>query len=372
MGLCKCCFNCCSLLVLAVALLIGYINTYEHVLAPVFIAVFKLQGLGKPMTEAVPDDMKPKPRPGGEFSLELPGGGQMPANGIGMCCRPTAYDDDSVYNTVLWYLLEGGRHIDTAAYYMNHKPIGRAMKEAMRRGIPRSEIFVVTKVPPDTFGYDSAMEKVPRMAKELDVDYIDLVLMHAPRNFSPKFFWSMYFGGDEFSSFSCGSQKKCLQNTWKAFSELREQGVMREGGVSNFNIEHMQYLMSMNLAPIAANQLQYHPWAPEWQQEVVAFCNKHKIAVTAYFSLGGIQNKDKAADLELLKGIGGAHKVSSSQVLLRWALEKNISIIPGTGNPKHMRENLGIYGFSLSADEMSSIDKLKSNPIKDDFMWVKF
>eukprot|EP00929_Paragymnodinium_shiwhaense_P095495 TRINITY_DN56673_c0_g1_i1.p4 TRINITY_DN56673_c0_g1~~TRINITY_DN56673_c0_g1_i1.p4 ORF type:complete len:162 (+),score=28.47 TRINITY_DN56673_c0_g1_i1:654-1139(+) len=142
-------------------------------------------------------------------------------------------------------------------------------------------------------------------------------------------------------------------------------------GLSNFNVEHMEELQAMKLAPIAANQMQYHPWLPDWQQRNVDFCHAHKIAVTAYFSLGGSINKDKAADLDAIKEIGKAHSTTASQVLLRWALERNVSVIPGTGNPKHMKENLNLYGFTLSSEELTRIDELRSNPIADDFLWVK-
>jgi len=379
------CGNCCWFIVLVAAVTVGFFQTVEYPLGTVFRLQFLAQGMGKPDTEPVPKDLAPAPRPVDELFLDLPSGGKMPAVGLGMCCRPTAYKDDSVYNSILWYLLQGGRHIDTAAIYGNHVPIGKGIKAAIARGVPRSEIFLVTKVWPAAFGYDSTMAHVKKMLKQLDVEYIDLVLLHAPRKISPKMVLDFFmktgdgsdFGevgmfGDEFSSHDCENQVTCRQRTWKALSELREEGLIRDVGVSNFNIKQMKELQSLNMAPIAANQIQFHPWIPDFQQETVDFCNANKIVITAYFSLGGLQKTDKTLQLDDIKSIGKTHSRSAGQVLLRWALAKNVSIIPGTGNPKHMKENLGVYGFSLSPEEVSKIDSLRTHTIADDFFFMKF
>ena len=113
-------------------------------------------------------------RPDNEMFLDLPGGFKMPQEGLGMCCRATAYDDVLVYRSVLWYLLLGGRHIDGAHLYLNHKAIGEALAEAIRRGVKREEIFVTTKIFPTQFGYESSLEMVNKYVEELGLDYIDL------------------------------------------------------------------------------------------------------------------------------------------------------------------------------------------------------
>ncbi|CAK9066417.1 unnamed protein product [Durusdinium trenchii] len=275
----------------------------------------------------------------GERTLTLASGAKMPAIGIGMCCRPTAYHQESVYNTILWYLLQGGRHIDTAEIYGNHVAIGQALKEAAKRGVPREEVFLVTKVWPEDFGYDSTVHAVERMLQDLGVDYIDVVLMHAPRKLAPLLVWHMYMEGsvDEFYNHGCKNHVACRRNTWKAMSELKDQGKIRDLGVSNFQIDQMKELQALKLAPISVHQFQYHPWLPEFQQKVVEFCHANKIAITAYNSLGGFKDKDKALVIEGLKAVGKKHSRSTGQVLLRWALEKNVSVIPGTGNPKHIK-----------------------------------
>lgn len=375
MGVLGCCGKFCGLVILLIALLVGYLSTQLHPLGIVFSTIFKLQGIGKPGTEAVPDDLLPMPRPKGEIIFDLPGGDKMPANGIGMCCRPSAYDPVSVHRTVLWFLLQGGRHIDTASMYLNHESVGLAIQDAIARGVPRKEIFLTTKVFGDHFGYDAAIKRAEDMVKELGVDYIDLVLLHAPIAPSPeligKFFYAKYMSGGNMMM-KMGNdpyQQQLRVDTWKGLSTLREKGLIRNLGVSNFNVAYMKELQDLKLAPIAANQIQFHPWAPAWIKEIVSYCHQQRIAVTGYFSLGGLDHKDKALELESLNDIAKAHGRRPAQILLRWSLQKNVSIIPGTGNHKHMSDNLATCGFSLTAADMDRLDNMASLPISEDFLF---
>eukprot|EP00930_Biecheleria_cincta_P085798 TRINITY_DN75161_c0_g1_i1.p1 TRINITY_DN75161_c0_g1~~TRINITY_DN75161_c0_g1_i1.p1 ORF type:complete len:395 (+),score=49.88 TRINITY_DN75161_c0_g1_i1:69-1187(+) len=367
-----CCAKLFCVIFLLVALLIGYLSAQEHPLAPIFAGIFKLQGIGKPGTEPVPDDLRPSKRPDGEMLLELPGGAKMPANGIGMCCRPSAYDPVSVHRTVLWFLLQGGRHIDTAAMYLNHESVGLGIRDAIERGVPREEIFLTTKIWVDSFGYQSSIDKGHRMLKELGVDYIDLVLLHAPVKFNPAIILKYLMGGKGFKLGDDPEMASYRTDTWKGLSTLREKGLIRNLGVSNFNVQQMKEIQSLGLAPIAANQMQYHPWVPEFIKDAVKYCHEHKIVVTAYFSLGGHDNKRKAFELQTLSDIAKKHGRRQAQVLLRWSLQKNVSIIPGTGNPKHMVDNLGTYGFSLSDEDMNLLDSMSSLPISKDFFFMDF
>eukprot|EP00428_Durinskia_dybowskii_P035453 CAMPEP_0170280808 /NCGR_PEP_ID=MMETSP0116_2-20130129/40423_1 /TAXON_ID=400756 /ORGANISM="Durinskia baltica, Strain CSIRO CS-38" /LENGTH=376 /DNA_ID=CAMNT_0010532149 /DNA_START=18 /DNA_END=1148 /DNA_ORIENTATION=+ len=363
------CMNCCLVLAVLVAALVGFLLSHEHPIAPIFVYMNLAMGIGKPKTEAVGDDVKPAARPEGEKFLSLPSGASMPANGIGMCCRPTAYEFESVRRTVLWYLLLGGRHIDTADVYTNHVAVGQGIRDAIARGVPRSEMFVTTKVWPDSFGFASTTTAVRRMAKELGLDYIDLVLMHAPRNLHPRLLLHTKFGfkDDEFVNHDCRNQTACRAETWRALSALIDEGLVKDAGVSNFQVHHMKQLQNLGLKPISVHQMQYHPWVSKTQAEVVSFCHRNKIAITAYFSLGGFNNLDKALGVDIVHDMAAAHKKRPGQILLRWALENNVSIIPGTGNPKHMRENLDIYGFSLSSAEMEKLNSLSGHPMAKEF-----
>eukprot|EP00931_Biecheleriopsis_adriatica_P005149 TRINITY_DN106697_c0_g1_i1.p1 TRINITY_DN106697_c0_g1~~TRINITY_DN106697_c0_g1_i1.p1 ORF type:complete len:402 (+),score=51.42 TRINITY_DN106697_c0_g1_i1:35-1207(+) len=364
-----------------VAICVGWLNTHDMPMGVFFASLIPLMGgyapppimggWSTPGTEDVPADMQPLPRPHGEIFLEMPGGFSMPANGIGMCCRPTAYDSETVRRTVLWYLLLGGRHIDTADLYLNHAPIGQAIREAILRGIPRSEIFVTTKVFPNKFGMHETTKAVHRFLKELGLEYLDLVLMHAPAAFENQLGLGNIFG-------ECAgkSNTACRRETWEALSQARESGLVRSVGVSNFNVKHLTEILSLSkevsgIAPIAANQIQYNPWVPDWQQEVVHFCHQHGIVVTAWASVGGFMEKAAAETQKSLRDIAASKKASVAQVMLRWALQKNASVIPGTGKPKHMKENLNVYQMELTVEEMAKIDLLSADPEGKKFFFMK-
>ena len=180
-----------TIVVMFLAISVGWIYQHEVPMGRMFATLVPLvKGVMPPEivghghmvgTPPVPDDMVAAPRPAQELFLTLPAtGDRLPALGLGMCCRPTAYDDVLVRRTILWYLLLGGRHIDTAHLYLNHRAIGQGIQDALERGIPRGEIFVTTKIFPSQFGYNSTLEMVPKYANELQLDYIDLILLHAP------------------------------------------------------------------------------------------------------------------------------------------------------------------------------------------------
>ncbi|CAB9513215.1 Deoxymugineic acid synthase 1 [Seminavis robusta] len=359
-------------LILVLALIVGWFASHEIPMGTFFATVIPLVqyhlpativGHGKMKgTPEVPDDMLPQPRLEKETFLELPNGDQMPQNGIGMCCRYSAYDNVLVERTTLWYLLQGGRHIDTAHLYLNHKPIGKAIKEAVKRGVPRSEIFITTKIFPTHIGYESTLKTAPKYLEELGVDYIDLVLVHFPVLFPP------YITTNDCIKRGI-SATECRQETWKALSELREKGLFRNIGVSNFAVKHLEELEGVG-APIANNQIQYSPFTDPSVQETFQYCAKNNITITAYSPLGGMMEKDKAFAYSVLEEIATRHDRPVSQIMLRWAMQCGAAVIPGTGNPKHMRQNLDIYNFELSREEMATIDNLKHGKHAEKFMHI--
>ncbi|KAL7581084.1 hypothetical protein ACA910_005887 [Epithemia clementina (nom. ined.)] len=355
-------------LVLLVALVLGWLTTSTPIPEGKLFATFfpfmkglwpaTIVGHGKmPGTPPVPDDMKPEPRPENEMFVELPGGHRVPQNGLGMCCRPTAYDDVLAERTVLWYLLLGGRHIDGAHIYLNHKAIGRGIQEAIRRGVPRDEIFVTTKLWPSYFGYNSTKEIVPTWLDELGLEYIDLVLMHMPIHPAHAFLGT---------SKECNklklSKTECRQQTWKALSELREQGIMRNVGVSNFVAHQLADLTEMeNVAPVSMNQMIFNPFLSSDWVEAAEYCRQHGIAITGYNSLGGMLQHHETKTVETLTGLAAKYNRSVAQIMLRWAMAKQVVVIPGTGNPDYMRENLSIYDFELSEEDVRAIDQLQKS-----------
>jgi diketogulonate reductase-like aldo/keto reductase len=261
----------------------------------------------------------------------------------------------------LWYLLLGGRLIDGAHLYLNHKAIGDGIREATSRGIPREEIFVTTKIFPSHFGYNTTKTLVPTFLNELGLEDIDLVLMHFPK--------TLPYMATECSKLGL-SQQECRAETWKGLSELRQEGILRNVGVSNFGVKHLQEIESLKLAPIAVHQFQYNPWAPSHAVETFEYCQKHGIAVTAYASLAGAFQYSKAETVETLNELAARHNKSIAQIMLRWALQMHAAVIPGTGNPKHMQENLQVYSFQLSQEDMNAIEGLRTDESAKKFFYM--
>lgn len=354
-------FRVVALVGLVVSISIGWLLSHEMPIGVLFATIIPIMGKKLPPsifghgrmkgTPEVPRDLMPRPRPEREMFLDLPGGFRMPQNGLGMCCRATAYDDILVYRTVLWYLLQGGRHIDGAHLYLNHEAIGKGIAEAVRRGVPRSEIFVTTKIFPTHFGFESSKVMIDTYLKQLGLDYIDLVLLHFP--------------SIPLASSPCKKdgfdEMECRHETWKGLSEMRENGFVRNIGVSNFSVRHLMELEGIG-APIANNQIAFNPFVPEEIMGTISYCKTKNITVTAHSPLGGLADKDKAMLNRVLNDISSNHDNRKvSQIMLRWAMQLGFAVIPGTGNPDHMVENLGIYGFELDENEMDAIDGLKFN-----------
>lgn len=348
--------------VLSVAIFVGWLSRHELPPGLFFATIIPIMkggmmppsivGHGKMVgTPEVPEDMLPQSRPDKELFLSLPNGEFMPQNGLGMCCRPSAYDDVLVYRTVLWYLLLGGRHIDGAHLYLNHKAIGRGIAEAVRRGVPRKDIFVTTKIFPTQFGYQSALDFVQRYVQELGLDYVDLVLLHFPS--LPPIMSSP-------CSKEGGDPTECRLQTWKALSELRDQKLIRNAGVSNFAVKHLQELEGVG-APVANNQIYFNPFVPEHVMETVDYCTQRNITITAYSPLGGLMDQDKAMANDIVSSIATKYDQTKSQILLRWAIQRGFAVIPGTGNPNHQTENLQVYNFELTEQDMQTINELKYN-----------
>lgn len=412
------CTRLVPVLVMGVAIFVGWLSQAEIFEGRFFATVIPL-GMGVPPpsiighgkmkgTPPVPDDMMPLPRPEKELFLRLPEtpsgraemvsalptittatgdaestteavtteitnyANYMPASGIGMCCRASAYDDVLVERTVLWYLLSGGRHIDGAHIYLNHRAIGAGIRQAMARGIAREEIFVTTKLWPSHYGYNLTKETVPTFLEELGLEYIDLILMHAPV--------SLLIRTMKRSPGCKGlpSTTKCRQDTFQALSELRAQGIVRNVGVSNFAVRHLKEIapeaypgdVSNTIAPIAMNQIVFNPWVTSAWMETYEYCKEHGIGITGYNSLGGAFQVAQASTVETLTKIASKYQKTVAQVMLRWTLQMGAAVIPGTGNPHHMKENLEVYSFELSMEDIEAITNLRSDESAKKFFFM--
>ena len=241
-------------------------------------------------------------------------------------------DDEGVTPVVESALAAGYRHIDGAAGYNNEGGVGRALVNAgYATGERRRELWVTTKLRDSEQGYDSALKAFDRQIGLLQLEYVDMYMIHWPTPFD----WR---SGE----------------TWKAFVRLREEGRVRTLGVCNFLPEHLERLHKETGEWPTVNQIELHP---TWQQrEVTAFCREHGIAVEAYSPMA--RGADLNAGNGTVERIAAANGVSPAQVILRWHIENGTIIIPKSVHAERQRENLDLFGFELTPEEHAAIDAL--------------
>ena len=255
----------------------------------------------------------------------LNSGYTMPILGLGTY----ALDHDTCVNSVMVLLESGGRLIDTAYMYGNEEAVGEGVRRGIEEyGIPREDIFVITKIYPNQFSDPEAA--IDMALQKLDIGYIDMMLLHHPGT------------GDV--------------NAYKAMEQYVEAGKIHSLGLSNWYVEELtEFLPQITIMP-ALVQNEIHPYYQE--QDVVPFIQGKGIVVQCWYPLGG---RGYTADLlgnETIQAIAAAHGVSAAQVILRWDLQRGIVVIPGSSNPKHIQENLDLFSFELSDEEMLQIATL--------------
>lgn len=282
-------------------------------------------------TDAVPADppdqavADPGPSAAGSLTdgqIRLNSGYMMPANGLGTY----SLTGETAYNAVRAALDSGVRLIDTAYMYHNEEEIGRAIRDS---GVPRSEIFVTTKLYPGT-QYENAEQAIDEALSRLDIGYIDLLLLHHP-------------GENDVQAY-------------KAMEEAAAQGKIRSLGLSNWYIEELQeFLPQIRVMP-AVVQNEIHPYYQE--QEVVPYIQRLGIVTEGWYPLGGRGYTKEMLSDPVLTQIAAAHGKSAAQIILRWNLQRGIVVIPGSSNPAHILENTQLYDFELSPQEMAAIGNL--------------
>ncbi|XP_063438763.1 glyoxal reductase-like [Mytilus trossulus] len=251
--------------------------------------------------------------------ITLNDGVSMPLFGLGVW-RATPGPGGQTEQAVEFALQKGYRMIDTAEMYENEADVGRELKKS---GLNREDVFIVTKLSEN--GYDRCKKIFKESLEKLDVPCIDLYLVHSPKS------------------------GKIIE-TYKAMLELKEQGLIRSVGVSNFGIQHLEGIKSHGLPVPSVNQIELHPW--QQKPDIVKYCRDNNIAVMGYAPLV----KGQRFDDETLCEIAKRNNKSPAQVLIRWSLQHGFITIPKSVHSDRIEENMLVFDWSLNAEDMTILD----------------
>lgn len=287
----------------------------------------------------------------------------MPALGLGTWKSEL----DEVYRAVREAIVVGYRHIDCAAIYLNEEDVGRALSDAFRAGdVSREDMWVTSKLWNDSHAPADVRPAIETSLCKLGLDYLDLYLIHWPVALRPGTLLPR--GPEEFLSLS----EVPLETTWGAMLELREPGLARAVGVSNFSRQKIERVRDATGETPSVNQVELHPYLQ--QEALVEACKALDIVVTAYSPLG---SPDSAAMLgreddvllvehPTIRQIAEFHGATPGQVLLAWALARGLSVIPKSVNPARIAENFGATELTLTLADMTAIASLDAHRRKVD------
>ena len=254
--------------------------------------------------------------------VALSDGNSMPLLGLGVW---DAKSGKETYDAVIHALSKGYRHIDTAEMYGNEKDVGSAVIDS---GIAREEIFITTKLWDSGLGYDHALNAFDVSLKKLNLEYIDLYLIHWP-------------------------EKGSRQEIWSALERIKKEGRSLSIGVSNFAPKHLnEILINSDFTP-AVNQIEMSPFLH--QQEISSFCKKENIHLTGYCPLA----RGTRFNNPLLCRVAEETNKTAAQVMIRWAIQNGNTVIPKSVRPKRIEENADVFDFELREDQIKILDGLE-------------
>ena len=258
--------------------------------------------------------------------VKLNNGVEMPRFGIGTFLQPS---DEVCEQSCLTALKAGYRHIDTAHAYQDEAGVGRAVKES---GIPREDIWITSKLWPTEYGEGKTMKAIDDMLARMQLDYIDLLYVHQPV-------------GD-------------FTGTWRDMEKAVKMGKVRALGISNFNANDSVWneIISKSTIKPAVLQIECHPYAQRLEMRKKAA--KYGIQVECWFPLGGAMSNGALFKDPVIKKIAEAHGKTPAQVILRWHIQEGFSVIPGASNPDYIKENIQIFDFTLTDEEMRQMRSL--------------
>lgn len=259
-------------------------------------------------------------------TFKLNNGYEIPCVGFGTWQTP---DGDTAVLAVSEAIKAGYRHIDTAACYGNEVGVGKGIKTS---GVKRKELFVTSKVWNTERGYDRTIAAFEKTLNDLQLDYLDLYLIHWPASASRFDDW-----------------EKINLGTWKAMTELYKAGRIKAIGVSNFLPHHLTALLKTEVKPMV-NQMEFHPG--QMQEETVTFCKENHIVVEAWSPLG----TGRMLSNPQLKEIAEKYGKSVAQLCIRWCLQNGVLPLPKTVTPSRMIENAQVFDFKISNGDMTAIN----------------
>ncbi|KAM0546686.1 hypothetical protein ACHAPJ_010723 [Fusarium lateritium] len=300
-------------------------------------------------------------------TVKLASGHEMPLVGFGLWKVPADQAADTVYNAIK----AGYRLFDGAYDYQNEKEAGEGIQRAIKDGlVKREDVFVTTKLWNNYHSREHALQFAKAQNEAWGLGYIDLYLIHFPVALEyielEKRRYPAWWMDDQ------GTVKLAnvpIRETWEALEEVVDQGIAKSIGVSNFQAQSLYDLQRYARHPVSSLQVEHHPYLV--QPDLIAMAQENNIVVTAYSSFGPQSFKELAGifskrahgaepllESDLIKGIAEKHGKTPAQILLRWATQRNIAVIPKSNNPNRLAQNLDVVSFDLSKEEIESISGL--------------
>ncbi len=255
--------------------------------------------------------------------VKLNNGIEMPLLGLGTW----QMNGDEAIRAVDYAMEIGYRLIDTASMYRNEEEVGQAVYES---GVPRSEVFITTKVWPGEQGYEGTLQACDRSLRRLGMGYIDLYLIHWPAS-------------------------NLRKKTWAAMEQLNREGKALAVGVSNYGIEYLEEILSEFSIPPAVNQVEFSPY--DYEKDLLDFCRSNGIQLEAYSPL---TRGRRLSDAELLE-LARKYRKTSAQILLRWALQRGVVVIPKSSHKPRIEENSQVFDFNISQKDMAFLDSFSES-----------
>ncbi|MBG9204799.1 aldo/keto reductase [Mammaliicoccus sciuri] len=262
--------------------------------------------------------------------IEFYNGNSIPALGLGTF---RVENNDECREAVKHAIISGYKHIDTAQTYHNEEKVGQGIKEGLEAtGLNREDLFITTKLWMTDYGRENVQSAYEASLKRLGLDYVDLYLIHWP-----------------------GQDKDLITETWKAMENLYNEGKIKNIGVSNFHVHHIEELLQEASIKPVINQIECHPYLT--QKELRAYLEAQKIVAQSWSPL---MNGQILED-EVVKEIANELGKTPAQVIIRWNIDENIVVIPKSVTPSRIEENLNVFDFELSEDQLSRLNALNKD-----------